>query len=77
MGKLANGKVFDRSESFPFKLGVGSVIKGWDLGVAGMAVGGKRTLIIHPSLGYGKSGSPPVIPPNATLIFEVQLKKIR
>ena len=76
IGKLANGTVFDRSPKFSFRLGQGDVIKGWDVGVASMRVGGRRTLVIHPSFGYGKAGAPPDIPPSATLIFEVELKAI-
>jgi len=73
----SNGKEFDsswkRNQPFPFTLGQGAVIKGWDQGVAGMKVGGRRELIIPPSLAYGKSGQPPTIPPNATLVFVVDL----
>jgi len=76
-GWLVNGAKFDssldRGQPFQFPLGAGQVIRGWDEGVAGMRVGGVRKLIIPPQLGYGAGGRPPVIPPNATLIFEVQL----
>jgi hypothetical protein len=75
-GWLTDGKQFDSSvggNPFSFKLGAGEVIEGWDRGVAGMKVGGKRKLTLPPELGYGAAGAPPDIPPNATLVFEVEL----
>ena len=79
-GKLENGETFDSSaggEPFTFQLGVSQVIQGWHEGVAGMSVGGKRTLTIPPEIGFGKDGSPPVIPRNATLIFDIEVLEIQ
>lgn len=76
-GWLLNGDKFDssldRGQPFQFELGRGQVIRGWDEGVAGMKVGGKRKLTIPAEMGYGARGFPPVIPPNSTLVFEVEL----
>ncbi|WP_437291611.1 FKBP-type peptidyl-prolyl cis-trans isomerase [Sorangium sp. So ce406] len=81
VGTLTNGSKFDssrdRGQGFSFKLGAGQVIKGWDQGVAGMKIGGVRKLTIPPDLGYGARGFPPVIPPNSTLLFEVELLSVK
>lgn len=80
VGTLTDGSKFDssrdRGEGFSFSLGAGMVIQGWDQGVAGMKVGGLRKLTIPPELGYGPRGFPPVIPPNSTLVFEVELLSV-
>ncbi len=80
-GWLTNGKQFDSSvgtgKPFGFMLGAGQVIKGWDEGVVGMKVGGKRQLRIPPDLAYGAKGYPGAIPPNATLVFDVQLVDVK
>src|SRR5262249_39822782 len=80
-GYLADGTVFEnsveRKKPFEFSLGFGHVINGWDQGVAGMKVGGKRRLVIPPSLAYGEKGSPPTIPRNAELTFEIELLEIK
>ena len=80
-GTLENGTKFDssvdRNQPFETQIGVGSVIKGWDQGVPGMKVGGKRKLTIPSDLAYGEQGAGDLIPPNATLIFEVELLEIK
>ena len=80
-GKLTDGSIFDssldRNQPFEFSLGMGRVIKGWDEGIASMQVGGKRILTIPPKLGYGERGAGSRIPPNSTLIFEVELLEIK
>jgi FKBP-type peptidyl-prolyl cis-trans isomerase len=82
VGSLTNGAVFDASANhgttgFTFTLGVGQVIRGWDQGIVGMKEGGKRKLVIPAALAYGDQGAGNVIPPNATLIFEVELLKVQ
>lgn len=81
VGTLTNGQKFDssrdRGKGFTFKLGAGQVIQGWDQGVAGMRIGQIRKLTIPPELAYGARGFPPVIPPNSTLVFEVELLAVQ
>jgi peptidylprolyl isomerase len=80
-GWLTDGTKFDSSrdggQPFSFPIGAGQVIPGWDEGVAGMKIGGRRKLVIPPNLGYGDMGSPPVIPPGATLVFDVELLDLK
>ena len=76
VGTLEDGHCFDTGKNFKFVLGGGDVIKGWDRGIVGMRVGGRRKLVCPPKLAYGAKGSSPDIPPNATLLFDVTLTKI-
>jgi len=80
-GRLENGTKFDSSfdhgTPFEFRIGTGSVIKGWDEGLMSMKIGGKRKLIIPPALAYGAAGRPPTIPANSTLIFEIELLSVK
>ncbi|MBX3025473.1 FKBP-type peptidyl-prolyl cis-trans isomerase [bacterium] len=80
VGWLDDGTKFDstrdRGKPFGFPLGSGQVIRGWDEGVRGMRVGGKRRLVVPPALGYGEKGVPPIVPPNARLIFDVELVRV-
>ena len=80
-GFLTDGSKFDssldRNDPFSFKLGAGMVIRGWDEGFSGMKVGGKRKLTIPPEMGYGSAGAGGVIPPNATLVFDVELLDVK
>jgi len=75
-GTLEDGTEFDAG-TYPFQIGAGMVIAGWEEGISGMRVGGKRKLTIPPDLAYGAQGRPPVIPPNSTLIFDVELLEIQ
>lgn len=76
---ISNNKIFDKTNSgkgFEFVVGRGNVIRGWDVGVLGMRAGGKRRLICAPNMAYGKKGSPPAIPPNATLVFDIEMRNV-
>jgi len=73
----SDGTQFDAAKSFTFTLSAGEVIKGWDRGIMGLVVGDKVQLVVPPALAYGKRGSPPEIPPSATLLFDVTLRKIK
>lgn len=78
-GKLKSGKQFDKcigGKPFKFRLGSGEVIKGWDVGFENMKVGGKRTIVVPPNMGYGKQRMGNDIPPNSTLVFDVELKAV-
>jgi FKBP-type peptidyl-prolyl cis-trans isomerase len=80
-GYLPNGKVFDKNgesdEPYSFEMGIGRVIRGWDLGVQGMKIGGERLLVIPPKLAYGSKGADNTIPPNTTLVFNIKLVDVR
>jgi FKBP-type peptidyl-prolyl cis-trans isomerase FkpA len=80
-GYLPNGKVFDENgasdEPYSFEMGIGRVIRGWDLGVQGMKIGGERLLVIPPDLAYGSKGADNTIPPNTTLVFDIKLVNLR
>lgn len=76
VGTLLDGTKFDSADEFSFELGAGDVIKGWDKGFQGLRVGERVKLTIPSKLGYGKRGSPPEIPPDATLVFDVTMKRI-
>eukprot|EP01012_Entosiphon_sulcatum_P039170 TRINITY_DN5137_c0_g1_i1.p3 TRINITY_DN5137_c0_g1~~TRINITY_DN5137_c0_g1_i1.p3 ORF type:complete len:163 (+),score=33.22 TRINITY_DN5137_c0_g1_i1:96-584(+) len=76
VGMLTDGRVFDSNESFQTQIGVGRLIRGWDEAVVRMTVGEKAQLVIRPEKGYGARGVPPAIPPNATLVFDIQLKAV-
>ena len=80
-GMLEDGTKFessvDRGQPYDFRIGVGGVVKGWDEGIMTMRIGGKRRLIIPPDLGYGATGRPPQIPPNSTLIFDIELLNVK
>jgi FKBP-type peptidyl-prolyl cis-trans isomerase FkpA len=73
----AKGAQFDSQTSFPFRLGTGAVIRGWDQGVSGMRVGGQRRLVIPPDLAYGNQSPGGIIPPNATLVFDITLNNVQ
>jgi FKBP-type peptidyl-prolyl cis-trans isomerase len=72
-----DGSKFDSAKKFSFTIGAGEVIKGWDVGVKGMQVGGRRQLTVPPKLGYGKRGSPPEIPGDAALVFDIKLIAVK
>ena len=78
---LTTGKAFDssraRGQAFELKLGTGRVIKGWEQGIVGMRVGGKRKVVVPSSLGYGDPGAPPLVPPKSTIVFEIELLAIK
>ena len=80
-GMLEDGTKFesslDRGQPYDFRIGVGGVVKGWDEGIMTMRIGGRRRLIIPPDLGYGATGRPPLIPPNSTLIFDIELINVK